>query len=223
MTKRKISDYFIPEDLSRITSTVAEIESRTSAEIVPSIIERSDDYEEAFWRAGGLTTSMVLGLFGILTALTDVWLPFGLTGAIAIALLSVAVVMLKVRWIPALRRFFAGRELMTLRVTQMARETFLSEQVFNTRGRTGILLFVSLLEHKVVVLADTGIGARMRNDEWDAVVDYVVKGVRSGKPAEGVVEALREMANLLERHGFTRAQDDRNELSDRPREQRRPT
>ena len=220
MSKVKVSDYFSHEDLVRITDAVAGAESKTSAEIVPYIVERSDDYEEALWRAGGLVSSLVLGTFGVLSAFTGVWLPFGLPTTVAIVLLSGAVTMLKVRWIPFLRRMFAGKELMTLRVAQRAREAFLSEEVFRTRERTGILLFISLLEHEVIVLADTGIARRVAGDRWNGVVDCVLRGVRSGAPADGVIDAVRTMAHLLEEHGLVHSIDDRNELPDRPRGQK---
>jgi len=219
MSKVKVSDYFSAEDLVRITDAVAEAEGKTSAEIVPYIVERSDDYEEALWRAGGLVSSLVLGAFGVLSAFTGVWLPFGLPTVVAIVLLSGAITMLKVRWIPFLRRLFAGKEQMKLRVTRMAKEAFLSEEVFRTKERTGILLFISLLEHEVVVLADTGIADRVAGDRWNSVVDCVLRGVRSGAPANGVIDAVRTMARLLEEHGLVQSINDRNELPDRPRGQ----
>ena len=219
MSKVKVSDYFSPEDLVRITDAVAEAEGKTSAEIVPYIVERSDDYEEALWRAGGLVSSLVLGTFGVLSAFTGVWLPFGLPTVVAIVLLSGAITMLKVRWLPLLRRMFAGKELMTLRVTRMAKEAFLTEEVFRTKERTGILLFISLLEHEVVVLTDTGIATRVAGDRWNSVVDCVLRGVRSGAPADGVIDAVRTMARLLEEHGLVQSMNDRNELPDRPRGQ----
>ena len=219
MSKVKVSDYFSAEDLVRITDAVAEAEGRTSAEIVPYIVERSDDYEEALWRAGGLVSSLLLGAFGVLSAFTSVWLPFGLPTVVAIVLLSGAITMLKVRWIPFLRRMFAGKEQMKLRVTRMAKEAFLSEEVFRTKERTGILLFISLLEHEVVVLGDTGIADRVAGDRWNSVVDCVLRGVRSGTPANGVIDAVRTMARLLEEHGLVQSINDRNELPDRPRGQ----
>jgi putative membrane protein len=217
MSKPGVSDFFSKEDLSRITDAVADAERGTSAEIVPCILDRSDDYEEALWRAGGLMSSVVLGGLGIVNALTGAWLPFGLAGVAAIVLLIGAGTMLAVMWIPSLRRICAGKELLTLRVMRKAKELFLDEQVFRTRQRTGILLLISLLEREVVVLADTGITSRVNSAEWKPVIDCVLNGLRSGKPTDGVVGALRMMSPLLERHGFVRPSDDGNELPDRLR------
>ena len=218
MTKLTVSDYFSSADLERIREAVTAAERDTSAEIVPFIVERSDDYEEAFWRAGMLVGSLALALFGFLSAGTGLWLPFNLIEVVLIVLLTVATAMLIVRSVPSLRRMLAGKELIEQRVTQRAKEAFLAEQIFATRQRTGILFFISLLEHRVLVLGDSGISTVFGDSGWAGVVERVVAGVRSGSPVDGVVDAIQLMALLLEERGFVKRPDDRNELPDRPRD-----
>ncbi len=218
MSKLTVSDYFSLADLDRIREAVTQAERSTSAEIVPFIVERSDNYEEVFWRAGILAGSVALALLGALRVGAGLWLPVSLTGIVLIVLLLAAAAMLAVRSVPFLRRTLAGKELIEQRVMQKAKEAFLAEQIFATRERTGILLFISLLEHQVLVLGDSGISARFTHADWSIVIDRVVKGLRSEQAVDGVVEAIQRMARLLEERGFVKRMDDRNELPDRPRE-----
>ncbi len=112
------------------------------------------------------------------------------------------------------RRLLAGRATILRRVAARAAEAFVAEEVFNTRERTGILIFLSVMERRVVVLGDAGIHGRIAGTEWDDLIGIVVEGIRSGRPADGLIRAIGESAALLLRHGFTIAPDDRNELGD---------
>ena len=86
--------------------------------------------------------------------------------------------------------------------------------VFNTRERTGILLFISLLEHRIEVVGDAGINRKVTADEWTDVVMRIREGIKAGKLADGLVAAIEMCGELLERGGVEIRPDDVNELSD---------
>lgn len=204
--------FFSQTDLDRVAEAVQEAERQTAGEIVPCVVERSDAYEEAVWRGGLCFGLAALALFVCVRQWTTAWLPvdplmIGLT-----ALAAGGVGALLVLLVPALKRLFAGDALMERRVAQRAAEAFVSEEVFNTRDRTGILIFVSLLEHRVLVVGDAGINAKVRQEEWADVVRRVVSGIRAGRPAEGLIDAIRQSGVLLQRLGVAIRPDDTNEL-----------
>jgi putative membrane protein len=114
--------------------------------------------------------------------------------------------------VPAVRRALAGQAVMELRVRRRAGVAFLGEEVFATRDRTGILLFLSLFEHRVVVLGDAGINARVEQAEWEGIVQTVVEGIHAGRPGPAVAAAVRECGALLARHGVVCRVDDTDEL-----------
>ena len=91
-------------------------------------------------------------------------------------------------------------------------KAFVDEEVFSTRDRTGILIFISLLEHRIEVLGDTGINNKVSSDEWIDVVGRIRDGIRSGKTAEGMIEAIDMCGRLLERSGVEIREDDTDEL-----------
>jgi putative membrane protein len=115
--------------------------------------------------------------------------------------------------VPAVRRWLVGAETMDLRVRRRAAVAFLEEELFATRERTGILLFLSLFEHRVVVMGDSGINRRVAAGEWDGIVKIVVDGIHAGRPGLAVAAAVKECGALLERHGVAPRADDRDELA----------
>lgn len=215
--KRSISHMFSEDDLRRIKESVTDAERLTSAEIVPYIVDRSDVYDEAVWRAGFLSAIPVAGLFWILRIWTDIWVTGALPIMITCFLLASSLAMVLVRCIPSLTRLFAGRETLEYRCFQRAQQAFLSEEVFATDGRTGILIFVSLLERRVVLIGDSGINARVNSDEWRKITDDLTLAVKGGRAGDGMVQAVRAGARLLQIHGLASRGDDKNELSDTPR------
>jgi putative membrane protein len=66
---------------------------------------------------------------------------------------------------PALRVRLVHADVIEHRVRQRALAVFVEQEVFRTRARTGILLFLSLLERRVVVVTDAGINARVPQHE----------------------------------------------------------
>jgi putative membrane protein len=212
-----VSRFFTDADKDRIRDAVHSAEKKTSGEIVPYLVEQSDEYEVAEWRGGAILASMSILVFVVIHVLTSLWLPVDFVGVILIALCVFAVGMLAVKFVPSLKRLFAGKELLALRVHQRASQAFIAEEVFKTRERTGILLFISLLEHQVAVLADSGINARVKQEEWNEVVQVIIRGITRGAAAGGIVDAIQQCGDLLQRRGIDIRTDDTDELSDKIR------
>jgi len=210
----RIEDLFTQSDLDRVARSVAGAEHGTSAEIVPFIVGRSDAYDEAVLRGGLLGAVLTLGVLWGIRAWTPFWIPFDLTGLILFFLLFTAGAMIAVRETPLLLRSFAGRELLRRRTLQRATEAFVSEEVFATKQRSGILIFISILERTVHVIGDSGINKRVGAEEWRVIADSIAGSIRAGNAADGLMSGLQQCHELLHRHGFRAAPDDRNELRD---------
>jgi putative membrane protein len=210
----KPSKLFSEADLTRVKQAVEEAEGRTSGEIVPYVVEMSDTYEIAEWRAGVMCGVAALGVFVAVRQFTAAWLPFDFVQMAFLVMLATAAGALLTHFIPALQRLFTGRHLMDLRVHQRAAQAFVTEEVFATKDRTGILIFLSLLERKVVVLGDSGINSKVKQSDWDGVVALITSGIAQGKSTDGLVDAISECGRLLEQHGVQRRRDDKDELLD---------
>jgi putative membrane protein len=204
-------------DLDRVRRAVGEAEQRTSGEIVPYVVEQSGSYEVAVWRGASGAALLAMGIAVLLLQFYTGWglgwlytnwgmaLLASLAGVIG-AVLTAAVAPLK--------RLLAGREQMARRVHRRASLAFLEEEVFDTRDRTGILLFVSLFEHRIEVLGDAGISEQVSDEEWIEIVDTIRTGIKGGHFADGLVEAIGMCGRLLERKGVAIRHDDTDELPD---------
>ena len=205
---------FSQSDLDRIAEAVRAAESITSGEIVPYFVNQSDEYSVAHWRGGVALAAIALIVPLLVQVLSKTWLAFGileLSGTLVFAFLLGVVL---VRAIPSFRRMMAGHALMDHHVSRRASLAFLSEEVFKTSERTGILIFLSFFERRVVVLGDIGINAKVEKGEWDALVRTIVTSVKDGKPVDGLVDAIRQCGQLLQQRGVERRRDDTDELND---------
>lgn len=82
----------------------------------------------------------------------------------------------------------------------------------NTELRNGVLIYLSLEDHKIVILGDAGIHQFVRPEGWDDLVHKLSEHFKRGQFQQGLCEVIHEIANRLEKH-FPRMTNDRNELS----------
>lgn len=212
--RKKLSD----EDLERIRNAVKEAEKTIAGEIVPVIVEMSGRYPQAVYKAA-IAFGMVFFLTVIIIdryllsagSLTLFYDPififfFVLTGGTLGALLA--------RFSDFVKRWFISRDEMDEQTQQRAETTFLEEEIFNTRHRTGIMIFVSMFEHEVVVMGDSGINKVVDQKEWDQLVADLISHIKRGELVAGMEAEVKRCAKILLEKGFMRTADDVNELGD---------
>jgi putative membrane protein len=216
---------FTSEENDRISRAIAEAESSTGGEIVTAIIPESDDYafrELLFAVMVGSLVFIAVSLFApffqsVLDRLFWVegaaFLPMTL-GLIAFAAGNIAYILVQ---IPAIDRMVIGKALMAEAVRRRALRHFMESGCSETVDRTGVLLFISILERRVELVADKGINDVVAPDTWDRIVSSLVRGIRDNKTADAVSTAVREIGAVLAEHVPPR-KDDENELADGPTE-----
>lgn len=209
---------FTEADLHRIKAAVKEAENKISGEIVPVFVERSGFYSTAVYK-GALVMATISFVFMILIdryVITDVsstlyydpvFIFFvvvlgGLLGATLPAVFE------------QVKRVLIGQKLMDECTRQRAENAFLEEEVFNTRHRTGIMIFISFFEHEVIVMADRGISKVVDQKEWDKIVSELVQNIRAGKLVDGIEAGIKRCGEILLEKGFLKTADDVNELRD---------
>jgi len=205
---------FSEKEKEQIKEAVQALESESSGEVVPFFVSGSDSYDEAKW-----ISSLILTVLGVIFVggLAYFWLlPSGTNTLMVMTYLFVSAIFgfLAPIVFPTLGSFLISDAVMEKRVRQRAFQAFLNEEVFMTIDRTGILIFISAYENKVVVLADSGINAKVQESDWDHIVQIVVKSIKEERLAEGITEAINECKKLLLDNGFVVRSDDTNELPD---------
>jgi putative membrane protein len=118
------------------------------------------------------------------------------------------------QFIVPLKRLLVGQKHFDRATKSRAENAFLEEEVFNTRHRTGIMIFVSFFEREVIVMADRGISKVVDQKEWDHIVSTVTHSINEGKIADGIVAAIKRCGEILHEKGFDKTPDDVNELRD---------
>jgi putative membrane protein len=209
-----IDKLFDPAAGERIAEAVQQAERGTSGEIVPCVVEQSDDYEESLWLAALIGAGIALVAVGVVDIVTNPWTRIGLSGFALVVAAAAALGALAAALAPTLRVLLAGRATVEQRTHQAAQAAFLAEQIFATRDRTGILIFLSIRERRVVVLGDAGIDSKVAPGAWEGIVRAIIDGIHAGRPVDALVDAIARCGTILCDAGCTLAPDDTNELPD---------
>ena len=123
---------------------------------------------------------------------------------------------------PALPLSYAWRHVrdgtaMHLLVHQRATMLFGKLRVWDTELNNGVLIYLLMAEHRIELLADRGLAARVPAAEWQAVVERLGRALAAGQFETGLLEAVDAVSGALERHFPARAGEAHpNELPDAP-------
>jgi len=212
-----IKKKFTESDLKRIKDAVKAAEDKISGEIVPVIVDRSGEYTIANYKGCLLgaslayVTMIILDRYVIEASHTLFYDPVFIFAVVILGGLLGA-------WIPTIsdpvKRFLVTQGYQDHATRQRAENAFLEEEVFNTRQRTGIMIFISFFEHEVIVMADSGISKLVDQKQWDKIVADLIQNIRNGKIVEGLEQGIKQCGAILLEKGFGKTQDDVNELRD---------
>jgi len=205
---------FTAADEEAIRAAVADAEQRSAGEVVPWIVEACDPYPEAGWKAAALGALLGMALGVGVPLLAGAWGAAPLW--LALFVIAGGAIGLAIGQLPAAKRLLVDGAVIEHRVRVAAQSAFVRGEVFATRERTGILVFLALLERRVVVLGDAGINARVQPEEWQTIADEIVAGVRRSRPAAALAAGIEACGRLLAERGVPRYEEDVDELPDRP-------
>jgi putative membrane protein len=206
------------KDLERIKAAVKIAEEKISGEIVPVLVERSGDYLIALYKgsligaAFTFVSMVVLDRFVIHDAVNTLF--YDPVFILLIVILGGVLGAVVPYFSDPVKRLLVARRYQDLVTRQCAENAFLEEEVFNTRQRTGVMIFVSFFEHEVIVMADKGISKTVDQQQWDKIVQDLIKEIRNGRLVEALEEGIKQCGDILLEKGFRKTIDDVNELRD---------
>ena len=217
---------FSEADHALVTEAVARAERASDGEIVTIVAPRSDSYHDVGLHYAVLAMLLVPTAAALVPQSWIDWglgLVFGWNASLSFRLLmlvlvaKMALVFLIVRfalaWLP-LRMALTPASTRTRRVRRRAVELFRAGTEKRTKGRTGILLYLSLLEHRAEIVADEAIHSRVEPDVWGEAMAALVEGVKAGRPGEGMALAVAKIGEVLA-ECLPPTLDNPNELPDR--------
>lgn len=213
-------------DHQLVTDAVAAAEAHTSGEIVTIVTDLSDDYHDValVWASAIalLALSVVAAMPGFYAGLID-WVTGGwrhdyspsayLWMLAAFVTLKWAGSYLLLLWMP-LRLALTPAAVKQRRVRSRAIDLFRVGTDAKTAGRTGVLLYLSLREHRADIVADRAIAEKVSPDVWGAAMAALIDEVREGRAGAGMAAAVTQMGVVLAEH-FPKGSENPNELPDR--------
>lgn len=213
------------KDIQRVTDAVTAAEARSDAEIATIVSERSDSYNDVplIWAA--LVALLALAIYaafpgfyiGLLDRITGGWHVWTMREWMTVLVFATAIKFLATRFIVGwqpLRMVFTPGRTKTRRVRARAVALFKASTEQRTLSRTGVLLYLSLAEHRAEIVADRAIVAKVSPDAWGAAMALLIDGCRAGRPADGLVAAVDAIGEVLAEH-FPRSGTDPDEIPNR--------
>lgn len=207
MKIKNAKDLFTEAEQERIRLAVEAAEATTSGEIATMMVERSDRYREAEILGGVLLAGMLALICAILIQHVTIWTYIPL-----VFLLFLPFRALLLRF-PAHKLSFVGRRRIEEAVRERAVRAFYEKRLYKTKDETGILIFISIMERKVWILADRGIDRKIHHSDWQALASEISEGIRGGRGCESLCKVIEKCGKILATH-FPRMPDDVNELPD---------
>lgn len=190
-----------------VRAALTEAERRTTGEIIATVVERSDRHPAGCWLAAVVT--LLAG-----TALLEGWLPWSHPVWLLCCQIGLgALGYLLAASLPDVQRLFVSDARATEVADEQAFQEFFRQGLHKTSGATGVLIFTSLFERRVVVLADEGIAKNLPDDFWQEVDDAILAGIRDGSLREGLIAGIGKAGEALAEHAPWQA-GDRDELPD---------
>ena len=209
-----------------VSDAVGEAERNTSGEIVTVLADRSDGYSDVVlvYAAGMAFTAMSVfaalprPFLDLWDALVGGWGHDWSTGklasmTIALGLLAFAATWLLMSFDP-LRFALVPKPVKAARARDAAVRHFKVGAESRTHGRTGVLLYLSMREHRAEIVADSTIASQVPAEVWGEAMADMLGEIREGRVAEGLAAGIRDVGVVLADR-FPRDVEDTNELPDR--------
>ncbi|MCB0406472.1 MAG: hypothetical protein KDD51_16945 [Bdellovibrionales bacterium] len=208
-----------------IEEAVARAEKQTSGEIVPMIVRQSHNYWWVHWYWAALFVALIsaalwwasseepwaLYLHEWLRTKTDyTFWNIRVHDALLIQLCA-ALFGFGLAFFEPVKRMVLPRKWTDKQVHHAALANFVACGLMETRDRTGVLIFISHLEHRVEILADKGINEKVPAGFWQEQSDVIVKGIHSKNASQAIIYAINAIGEMLAQN-YPARPDDTNEL-----------
>ena len=181
------------DEQARIHAAKTAVEQRTAAELAVAVVPVSDRYPFVglAWAAvAALVVAVVVALIAPDIELIE---------ALAVQVVALILFALAFDWMPVRLRL-VPRHLKNARARQLAHREFAAHIIGGGPHRNRLLLFVSLGERYVEILADRDTHALVPEGTWDQIVAEFLAKVKAGAVADGIIAAIDACGTVLETH-----------------------
>ena len=209
---KNLAETFLSKtERQRIETAVATAEKRSAGEIVCMVVSSSYHYPLSTVigaAAGALPLALLAAYFlggWLWIGTQNMWLFLGLFT------LLFSLMYWAIGRFPQLKRLFISQREIDEEVEEGAVTAFFKQGLYRTRDANGVLLYISVFERKVWLLADAGIHQKVPQTSWDDLVGSVTRRIGRGDRADAICKAIENIGDLLQSH-FPVKPDDTDEL-----------
>lgn len=208
-----IDKHLTPYEFKEIESLIRTIETQTDGEVLPVITQQSQDYRPFSFLVSLSILALIMPFFVFLSQKAIVsYLGFWIlaVSTLLFLLLIVPQFINSGFFISLLSKLTNSKQV----IQQKAVLEFHNQNIGKTYFKTGVLIFVSLMERQVVVLADQTINEKVDSGQWVKTVNAITNGIANKNLFEGLKNGLEECSQVLERE-FPHTTAQANKLPDR--------
>lgn len=203
--------FLTPAEQETITRCVQEAEKQTSGEIVPMIVSESHRYPLAPV-SGATFISLPTALLATHLLGKYFWIgPDNMWLFLICFILLYIVFYPLVKNISWLKRRFLLPKRADEEVRAGAEQAFFREKLYRTKAQNGILLYISVFEHRVWILGDSGINEKIPQEQWQEIVDSVIDGIKKNRQGEAICEAVTRIGSILQEY-YPSTKEDKDQL-----------
>lgn len=207
MKSKNSSTFFSGTEQEKISTLVKKAERETSGEIAVMVVDESDSYREAEFMGALLLSAFIALVAAVLLHQVTIW------SYIPAVILFWFPALFFMRRFPRFKLALAGKKRVLEAVQERAVRAFFEKKLYRTREETGVLIFISMLEHKVWILGDRRINERIGSQTWQTLAAELAGKIREDHAFDGLCAVIEKLGVALEEH-FPRSADDTNELPD---------
>lgn len=196
-----------PDFQTRLGKLIAELEQASHIEVVVLIKPRSANYDDVPLGLGAnLSMIMFSYLFLVETSFDSYLVYFMTLSAFGLGMLLGIV-------LPMMQRMLAGKQRKQRNVEIMARALFQKGGLHHTSTKVGTLIYVSLLEKMVYIVADRGAQMAIPDTEWQAINSRLASIFTAKNPAEALLIELAQCKDIFHQY-IPALENNSNELPD---------
>jgi putative membrane protein len=213
-------------DRDKISAAISAAEATSDGEIVAVTTALSDSYHDVALHWALVPLFAVLAWAAWRPTALEWWYRFLLGGwqpepsmgelltlLLFFAALKFTIALMVLRWMP-LRLALTPGATKHRRVRRRAVTIFKAAAERRTENRAGILIYLSMGEHRAEIVADEAITKVTTPETWGEAMATLLADVRDGRPGDGICAAIQQIGIVLAEH-FPKTTTNPNEIPDK--------
>jgi len=192
---------------TELYQTIEEIEDNSLVEVVTVIKSQSGRYIDISFAAGTVFMFLVYTYFMFAPTIYNVYLIYFLS------IISFFIGFSVVEFIAPIKRILVSKKRKNKQVEVFARASFQKGGIRHTSEKVGILIYLSLFEKNVFIIADRGAETALPGDEWMKIRVGFQAIFSTQNIATEFIEQLKACKTVFSEY-IPSTEDDVNELPD---------